>query len=90
MVKNELQMIHELKTWTEYYDRIVSGEKKFEIRKNDRDFQVGDTLLLQEYFPNLKQYSENVMKVKVTYILHGPAFGIEKDYCVMSIQHIAD
>jgi hypothetical protein len=83
-------MTHKLKTWTEFYRRIVSREKKFELRKNDRDYQVGDILILQEYFPNLEKYSGEETAVRVVYILHGPAFGIEKDYCVMSIQNIAD
>lgn len=33
---------HELKIKQEYWDAIRSGIKPFEIRKNDRDFQVGD------------------------------------------------
>ncbi|MGY3710727.1 DUF3850 domain-containing protein [Lactococcus lactis subsp. lactis] len=37
---------HELKLDIKYFDDVKSGKKKFEIRKNDRDFQVGDTLRL--------------------------------------------
>jgi|TARA_Y100000310_G_scaffold298310_1_gene332146 hypothetical protein len=40
---------HELKTEPKYFGRLVSGDKTFEIRKNDRDFQVGDELILKEY-----------------------------------------
>ena len=42
-------MTHELKTWPEFFGPVWTGEKKFEIRKNDRDFAPGDTLLLREY-----------------------------------------
>lgn len=38
--------IHELKINQEFYDRIASGQKRFEIRKDDRDFQVNDWLYL--------------------------------------------
>ena len=31
-------MVHELKTWIEYFELVMSGEKPFELRKNDRDF----------------------------------------------------
>jgi hypothetical protein len=40
---------HELKTWPVYFNRLVSGEKTFEVRLNDRGFQAGDTLRLREY-----------------------------------------
>lgn len=39
-------MIHELKIREVRFDRVASGEKRAEVRKHDRDFQVGDTLRL--------------------------------------------
>lgn len=46
-------MIHELKTWPEFFDAIDRGEKTFEVRRDDRGFQVGDTLALQRWRPNI-------------------------------------
>lgn len=42
---------HELKCRPEYFSRIVSGQKTFEVRKNDRNYQVGDYVSLIEYSP---------------------------------------
>lgn len=42
---------HELKTLPIYFDAVKRGDKTFEIRNNDRDFQAGDTLILCEYDP---------------------------------------
>lgn len=39
---------HELKLDIKYFDDVKSGKKNFEIRKNDRDFQVGDILELKK------------------------------------------
>lgn len=41
-------MIHQLKIEKKYFDQIVEGKKTFEVRKNDRDFHVGDYLGLNE------------------------------------------
>ena len=38
--------VRELKLNTEYYDDVKKGLKTFEVRKNDRDFKVGDILSL--------------------------------------------
>ncbi|WP_354472767.1 DUF3850 domain-containing protein [Lysinibacillus parviboronicapiens] len=33
----------------EYLESVVNGSKTFEIRKNDRNFSVGDTIFLNEF-----------------------------------------
>lgn len=76
---------HILKTWPKYFERIISGHKTFEVRKADRDFQVGDFLTLKEYDPETTLYTGRQLSVLITYILHGPGFGIEEGYCVMAI-----
>ena len=43
--------IHVLKCWPQYYRAIESGEKTWEIRKNDRDYHVGDILHLRPWDP---------------------------------------
>lgn len=41
--------IHELKVWPRYFKPIIEGRKKFEIRKNDRNFAEGDVVILREW-----------------------------------------
>ena len=76
---------HELKTHPKYFMAMWRGEKPFEVRKNDRDFQVGDTLRLRYYDPVADQYSGHEMVKKVLCVLRGPCFGIERGYCVMGV-----
>lgn len=47
---------HELKLDVKYFDEVKDGNKNFEIRKNDRDFKVGDILELKAFMPGLKTY----------------------------------
>lgn len=61
-------MIHELKTWPEYFQAIMDGKKTFEIRQNDRNFQVGDTLRLSEWCPKRKDFTGFCIHRRVTYI----------------------
>ena len=84
---------HKLKTLTEYFEKVLKGDKTFEIRKNDRNFKVNDTLILQEYIPSspdLKSngYTGREVRVRVTYILFGGRYGLEPNYCIMSIKRL--
>lgn len=46
-------MDHELKIWPMYYEAVIDGRKKFELRKDDRGgYKVGDTLKLREWSPD--------------------------------------
>lgn len=56
------------KCWPEYFQKILSGQKKFELRINDFDVQEGDTLLLEEYNPQTKSYTGRSISKQVTYI----------------------
>jgi hypothetical protein len=80
--------LHELKTWPEYYNLVASGAKTFEVRRDDRDFQPGDTVLLQEWDPQEHQYTGHQIRATVGYVLRGDAArwaGLRKGYCVFSL-----
>jgi len=79
-------MIHKLKIWPASFVAIMDGRKTFEVRKDDRIFNEGDWLELQEYEPELRAYTGRTTTRAVIYILRGPAFGIEAGYVVMSIR----
>lgn len=64
--------IHELKTWPTYFEATIENRKHFELRKNDRDYKVGDILHLREYNIEHHQYTGREFWLRVTYILdHG-------------------
>ena len=62
-------MKHELKVWPEYFEEIYSNRKKFEVRKNDRNYMVGDVLYLREYNPITNEYTGRWNQRVIAYIL---------------------
>ena len=84
---------HALKTWPSYFTDILEGRKTFELRSNDRDFAVGDILVLEEWNPepllyNAKGYTGRKVRVEVTSLLQGGRFGLPPGLCVMSIRKV--
>ncbi|GAB3753913.1 DUF3850 domain-containing protein [Spirosoma pomorum] len=75
---------HVLKTRPEYFDEVFVGNKSFELRKNDRNYQKGDILHLKEYDPETDTYSGRETKATVHYIIS--QFGLDPEFCCMSIR----
>lgn len=78
-------MVHYLKIKPEYYKDVQCGLKTFELRKNDRDFQVGDILMLIK-LDDKGNETDQVTRVKVTYILKDcPQYGLKDGYAILGI-----
>lgn len=77
-------MIHKLKVQQPFFDDIFYNKKEFEVRKNDRDFKVGDRLKLVEFPADKPRY---VLK-DIKYILEGGQYGIENGYVVLGLKEI--
>lgn len=62
-------MHHNLKIWPQYYSRVSERTKTFEVRKNDRAFQAGDTVTLQEFTPEKGGfYTGNELTFRIGYV----------------------
>lgn len=89
-------MKHELKTDPDVFDDVFNGVKTFEIRKNDRNYQIGDRLILRrtqhtgEEMKNGKPliYSGPECEVEIQYILCGPIHGLADGWVIMSIKFL--
>ena len=77
---------HELKILPMYFKAVALGDKKFEIRRNDRDFRQHDVLYLKEWNPETENYTGSMCTKYVRYIMYGGGFGLDKDYCIMSLE----
>lgn len=58
----------EKKVWPEFFQKILDGEKTFELRLADFDCKSGDILVLSEWNPKTKEYTGRVLEKEVTYV----------------------
>lgn len=87
-----LMRIHELKCRFYHLLDIANGEKRAEVRKDDRHYMVGDILSLREvdefegtFVPDGLQ-----VDVRVTHVLRDAEFpeGLRPGYAVLSFEEI--
>lgn len=79
---------HDIKATPEHFNDLWEGRKTFEARLNDRDYKVGDKLLIREYLPKMDYYTSRYILAEVSHILYGGACGIEQGHCIMSLRNI--
>lgn len=79
---------HVLKTWPGPFEAVRSRRKTYEIRTDDRNFQVGDTLILRSYDPETESYNGLFAEVLVTYKTSGGDWGLPAGLCVLAIQYV--
>lgn len=76
---------HKLKLAKMFFEDVRLGRKTFELRKNDRDYQIGDILELREM--DNGEPTGRVIEKEITYILEGFA-GLKEDYCILALADI--
>ncbi len=57
------------KTWPELFELVKLGKKKFDLRLADFDIKEGDTLILEEWDPETKEYTGRSLERLVDYVL---------------------
>jgi hypothetical protein len=74
--------VHEIKIAASYYDDVTSGRKRFELRKNDRGYKVGDSLKMLEFDEG--KHTGRIIDADIIYMLEDYA-GLEEGYCILGI-----
>jgi hypothetical protein len=89
---------HELKCWPEFFEHVLAGTKLFELRIDDRDFQVGDTLWQREWEPGNRStsgrlivpgYSGREVRQEVTYLLRNNLNFLPQGIVAMSLSPLS-
>ena len=84
-IQPRFQRYHQLKTWPIFFNRMGDGQKTYELRKNDRDFQVGDIIILMEWAPESSEYTGEELRYEITHVLTQTEFGLQPGYCILSL-----
>lgn len=74
---------HEIKCETEYYQAVESGRKKFELRLNDRHYQLGDIVTLIEVVESVKT-GRCLPPVEIKYLLLGGVCNLPANMCIFN------
>lgn len=80
-------VIHVLKTHRDAFVAVKLGIKRFEFRKDDRGYAVGDELRLREWDQDERDYTGREVTVSVSYLLRD-RFGMPPGYVCMSIEPV--
>lgn len=93
MDTQQLQKIHTLKIKHKYLTDVVLGIKTFELRKNDRNFQVGDAIQFIDIDFTSPTGTPLICPILygIVYILEGvPEYGLSSDYCILGIRPLSE
>lgn len=85
-------MLHQLKIKQCYLYHILEGVKTFEVRKNDRDFQVGDTIRfmpLEDDNYNVYEFISPIPEYRINYILSDFG-GLQQNHVCLAITPIKE
>lgn len=78
---------HHLKTWPEPFQAVWDGTKTYELRRDDREFQLWDVLRLEEWDPQQSTYLGRSLEADITHVLKAGEFpGLLDGYVVLSLR----
>lgn len=86
---------HDVKSWPQFFRPIIAAERRHELRRNDRNYAVGDRLILHEYDPATGTFTGDGACAVVTSITSNEApcavsdEGLHPDFCILSIDVIS-
>lgn len=80
-----MKRLHVLKCLPQYFEVLATGEKTFEVRRDDRGFQRGDFLQIRK--PESWETGED-LHFQITWILTGGQLGIEPGYVVLGLKRV--
>ena len=79
--KTPTERIIAKKILPEYFEEVIKGNKRFEIRKDEDNIKAGDIVILKEW--NGTEYTGREVNYRVTYVFRDvPEYGLQERYCI--------
>ena len=79
--------VHDVKLGATFFDDVKTGRKTFELRKNDRGYKEGDTIVLHEYKDGAT--TGRTITKKIVYMLEDFT-GLEDGYCILGLGEVEE
>lgn len=79
---------HEVKCWPGPFAEVRARRKPWELRKNDRDYRTDDYLTQREWSPDAEDYTGEVERHRIGWMLEGPAFGLPAGYVIFTLDEV--
>lgn len=75
--------IHNLKIKEQFAREYFSGVKRWELRKNDRNFKIGDSII----FEVINEAGEKILEYnrRILYVFDKIEYGLQPGYVILTI-----
>lgn len=87
--------VHDVKSWTYLFDALESGKKHHDIRVMDRDYKVGDLMLMRRYDYGKRKYTGAETIRQISYITSAKheacafsPFALNPEYAILSLERV--
>lgn len=83
-----------MKSWPWFFDAFLDGRKLHDLRKKDRDYAVGDTVILEEYDPRTGSYSGRRLAAEISYMTSNDtpcalsSNALDRDHVILSLRNV--
>ncbi len=87
MIGDSKMVRYQLKTVNPYFQDMWTRKKRFDVRINDRNFKVGNTLVLHEFKAETGFFTGRKINTIITYILDTPDF-CKEGYVILQLAQL--
>jgi len=89
-------MVHTMKSWPWFFEPMMAGLKMHDMRTTERDFKIGDTVILKEFDPRVGVYTGRTLQMAITYITSRDtpcalsSNGLAQDHVILSLKKVSE